>query len=329
MSIKKLFFFCLLSIGIIHIVVGEKSDSLSHNSKKNGYESCIVRPTFFEFSIRSLPAVNFYPRTDIPEVDEFNSNKLYTFKLNIPIILSNKLDVIAQLRYKNEQLHLGEFEDAYKKKIHFNNAGLSFVYQYNFNENYYLAGHFGGSFKSDKYNFEHFSSILDYSNSLLFGKNIDYGKIGLGAIFGNSLGRFSIYPLFLFDYEISDKWKLEMKLPKELKIRRILSPDNFYLIGGAEIRAASYFISEDILPNEKNLEYRRAAVELNIGIEKEISDFLWFGAELGITQPFYSALVRSGESTRNKLFDFDNSFTPYGSISIYIVPPRSLFHKIR
>jgi hypothetical protein len=329
MNIKKLFFFSLLSIGIIHIVVGEKSDSLSHNSKKNRYESCIVRPTFFEFSIRTLPAINFYPRRDIPEADDFNRNKLYSFKLNIPLILSNKLDVIAQLRYKNEQLHLGEYDDAYKKKIHFDNAGLSLMYQYNFNGNFFLAGHFGGSFKSDKFNLEQYSSILDYSSSLLFGKNFDYGKLGIGAIFGNSLGRFRIYPLFLFDYEISDKWKLEVKLPKELKIRRILQPDNFYLIGGAEIRAASYFISEDILPDEKNLEYRRGAVELNIGIEKEISDFLWFGAELGITQPIYSALVKRGDPTRKKLFDFNHSFTPYGSVSIYIVPPSSLFNKIR
>ena len=120
-----------------------------------------------------------------------------------------------------------------------------------------------------------------------------------------------------------------MKLPKEIQIRRILKPDNFYLVGGADINAAAYFISDDIYEGLKNLEYRRAAIDLRIGIEKEIYDFLWIGADIGITQPVYSALVHSGQPTRNKLFDFNHSFTPYGSLSIYLVPPKALFNKFR
>lgn len=329
MYIKKLFFLGLLTICVNDAVIGQKSDSIAIKSKKSSFESCIIRPTFLEISVRSLPAINYYPASDIPQAGGFERNKLYSLKLNLPIILSKKLNVIAQLRYKNEQLHLGEYEDVYEREIHFDNAGLSIVYQYNFDNDLFLAGHFGGYFKSDKFNFEQYSSILDYNSSVLIGKNIEHGKIGFGAIFGNSLGRFSTYPLFLLDYDFSRKWRLEVKLPKEIKVRRIVRPDNLYLIAGAEVHGAAYFISEDILPDEKNVEYRRAAVEMNIGIEKEIADFLWFGAEFGITQPIYSALVRSGDPTRNKLFNFDHSFTPYGSVSLFIVPPRSLFKKFK
>jgi hypothetical protein len=329
MYIKKLFFLGLLTICVNYVVLGQKWDSIAIDSKKSSFESCIIRPTFLEISVRSLPAINYYPARDIPKAESFERNKLYSLKLNLPIILSKKLNVIAQLRYKNEQLHLGESEDVYEREIHFDNAGLSIVYQYNFDNDLFLAGHLGGYFKSDKFNFEQYSSILDYSSSVLIGKNIEHGKVGFGAIFGNSLGRFRTYPLFLLDYDFSRKWRMEVKLPKEIKVRRIVRPDNLYLIAGAEIHGASYFISEDIIPDEKNIEYRRAAVEINIGIEKEIADFLWFGAELGITQPIYSALVRSGDPTRNKLFNFDHSFTPYGSVSLFIVPPRSLYKKFK
>ncbi len=329
MCIKKLFFLGLFAIGVNHIVICEKRDSLSNKVKKGNFSSCIIRTTFFEISMRSLPAINYYPASDIPQADDFERNNLFSLKLNLPIILSEKLNVIAQLRYKNEQLHLGEYEDEYDKEIHFDNAGLSFMYHYSFDNDLFLAGHFGGYFKSDKFSFKQYSSILDYNTSILIGKNIERGKIGLGAIFGNSLGRFSVYPLFLLDYDISNKWRIEVKLPKEIKVRRIIRPDSFYLIGGAEVHSASYYISEDFFPGENNIEYRRAAVEMNFGIEKEIVDFLWFGVEIGITQPIYSALVRSGNPTRDKLFDFKHTFTPYGSVSLFIVPPRSLFGKLK
>lgn len=329
MYIKLLLFLGLLAFGIPQMVICAETDSLSTNSKHSTFKSCIVRPTFFEMSMRSLPAVNYYPARDISQPTDFENNKLFSLKLNLPIILSDKLSVIAQLRYKNEQLHLGEYEGMDEKEINFDNAGLSFLYQYNLNNDLFLAGHFGGYFKSDKFSFEYYSSILDYNTSLLIGKNTEFGKIGVGAIFGNSLGRFRVYPLFLLDYDISSKWRIEAKLPKEVKVRRVIRPDSFYLIAGAEVRGASYFISEDIFPDKKNIEFRRASVELNIGIEKEIVDFLWFAAEIGITQPIYSALVESGKPTRDKILDFDHSFTPYGSISLYIVPPRSLFKKLK
>jgi hypothetical protein len=120
-----------------------------------------------------------------------------------------------------------------------------------------------------------------------------------------------------------------MKLPKEIQFRRILKEDNFYLLAGAEVNGAAYFISENIYNGLENIEYRRAAVDLRIGLEKEIYDFLWIGADVGITQPIYSALVESGKPTRNRLFDFDHSFTPYGSISIYLVPPKSWMSKLK
>lgn len=327
----KLFSFriCItVVLGIIwQYASSQKQDSLYINSSKSGIKLTNVRPAFFEFSYRTLPAINHYPHED--QFSNFEANKLIKVKLNVPLLLSKKLAIISQLRYRNEQLHLGNDLFENESDIHFDNLGMSFMVKYQFDNAYYIAGHVGGFFKSDRLTFERYSSILDYNSSLLLGKNLQLGSVGIGAIFGNSLGRFRLYPLFLFDYQLSNSWKLEMKLPKEIQLRRIITPDNFYLTVATKVNGASYFISQDIYENRNNLEYRRAAVDLNIGLEKEIIDMLWIGVDFGITQPIYSALVETGQPTRNKLFDFDHSFTPYGSISIYLVPPKSFYNKLK
>jgi len=305
----------------------QKSDSLKQILSKKNIKLYGVRPTFLHFSVRTLPAINDFPSNDQFRTADYSTNKSYKIKLNVPVLISNRLSIIGQLRYNNEQLHLGEDVLDNEKDLHFDNAGMSLIIKYNLKNSYYIGGHISGFFKSDKLTFEQYSSILDYSGSFIMGKDIDRGSIGFGAIMGNSLGRFRLYPMFLLDYQFSDTWKLEMKLPKEIQFRKMLKPDNFYLIAGAEVNGASYFISERIYEGMDNIEYRRAAVDLRIGIEKEIYDFLWIGVDLGFTQPVYSALVESGQPTRNKLFDFNQSFTPYGSLSLYIVPPRSLFNK--
>lgn len=304
-------------------------DSISVISAEKKAKLYKIRPTFLEFSYRTLPAINYYPGDNNQKETSYEQNKIYNIKLNIPLIMSPKLSVFGQLRYKNEQLHLGEDIHENEKEIHFDNFGMSFLMKYKLNNNFYLAGHIGGFFKADNMTFENYSSILDYNSSLIFGKDIEYGTIGFGALLGNSLGRFRAYPLFLLDYQFSNKWKLEVKLPKEIQFRRILKEDNFYLLAGAEVNGAAYFISENIYNGLKNIEYRRAAIDLRIGLEKEIYDFLWIGADVGITQPLYSALVESGKPTRNRLFDFNHSFTPYGSISIYLVPPKSWMSKMK
>lgn len=307
----------------------QSEDSISTKVPKNAIKLCKIRPVFFEMRVRSLPAINYYPSSDQLGESGYKNNKSYNIKLNLPIVLSKKLDVIGQFRYNNEQLHLGNGILSEEKDIHFDNLGMSVLLKYKFNDTYFLAGHFGSFFKADKLSFESYNSILDYSSSIVVGKNLDLGSIGFGAIVGNSLGRLRLYPLFLLNYQLSEVWNLEVKLPKEIQLRRIIKPDNFYIVGGAEVNGAAYFISQDIEPGVTNLEYRRAAIDLRIGIEKEIVDFLWVGVDFGITQPIYSALVKSGQPTRNKYVDLGHSFTPYGSISIFLVPPKSLFNKMR
>lgn len=307
----------------------QETDSLSINSPQKGIKYNRVRPTFLHFSVRTLPAINDFPQEKQQPNTDYNINKSYNIKLNLPLVYSDRLNIIGQVRYKNEQLHFGYDMANEEKEIHFDNVGVSFLFKYKFKNEYYIGGHAGGFFKADELAFERYASILDFNSSIVIGKDLPLGTIGFGGLVGNSQSRLTMYPLFLFEYQLSNSWKVEMKLPKEIQFRKIIKPDNFYLIGGAEVNAANYFISEGIFDNNQNLEYRRAAVDFRIGLEKEIYDFLWFGLDVGATQPIYSALVQSGEPTRNKVFDFGHSFTPYASFSVFLVPPKSMMRKFK
>jgi hypothetical protein len=199
------------------------------------------------------------------------------------------------------------------------------------NEELFLAGHIGGALKTDKYQFQRFSSILDYNSSIVFGKENRprNSRIAFGVILGNSLGRFQVAPVFIYDRQFSQNWTLEMKLPKEIVVRRIVKSDNFYLLGSVEAVGASYFLSNDIYPGANDIEYRRTALEFKLGIEKEIHDWLWFGVDAGITQPLRSSLVNAGDVSRNSFHNFEHQFTPFVNLSVFAVPPRKLFNKIK
>ena len=129
-----MFGMCLISTH----VNSQDRDSTILNLSKSGIRVCDVRPTFFEMSVRTLPAINHYPvATNIAD-GRFKSNRLYTIKLNMPVILSQKLDIISQLRYKNEELNLGGFSEVNEKEIHFDNLGMSIMFKYKFDNTYFV-----------------------------------------------------------------------------------------------------------------------------------------------------------------------------------------------
>lgn len=296
----------------------------------NPFELSNIRPAFFKLSYRTLPAVSNYSYGEFQNVD-FERNHLIEAELTLPVIFTKKFKLLAQLRHKSEYLNLGEIEGVYEKDLILKNTGVIFLYKLKLNEQLFLGGHFGGALKTDQYQFQRFSSILDYNSSIVFGKENRQrnGRIAFGVILGNSLGRFQIAPLFIFDHQFNSKWMVQMKLPKELMLRRILKSDNFYFLGSIEATGASYFLSDDIYPGANDIEFRRTAIEFKLGIEKEIHDWLWFGVDAGITQPLRSSLVNAGDPSRNSFHDFGHHFTPFVNLSLFAVPPRKLFNKMK
>jgi len=300
-----------------------EGDTLAVSEKQKPSLS-LIRPAFFEFSYRTLPAVNAFPED---KRSNFEANKHYRIKLNIPIKLSGKLNVIGQLRYNNEQLHLGRNLNMEEQDIHFDNLGASLLFKYQLENRFFIAGHTSGAFKADKIQLTSYNSIFDFSSSALLGKNTEYGQIGGGLIVGNSMGRFRIFPLLLLDYQVTNKFRVEMKLPREAFARLIIKPDDFYIKSGFEVNAAAYSVSQ-ILPSlPANIEFRRASLDFRTSLEKELYDFLWLRIDAGLTVPINSAIVERGLPTNERLIRFDQSISPFTGFSIYLVPPEKLFDR--
>lgn len=288
--------------------------------------NCFQRPKFFEINVSTLPAIKSYPLENAQGNEEFEGNRLIEAKLNVPLFLKPEFKLISQLRYKNEILNLGE-GDYYEKELTLNNTGITFLYQWFYKEGYFLAGHAGAAIKSDFYDIQYLSSMLDYSASVIVGKQKNDQTMGLGLMLGNSLGRFKILPILVYENRLGPNWSINAYVPKELRLTRRLVHDSFYLTLSLEGNGASYFFHESSLAEFPAVEFRRRAIDLKVGLEKEIKDWLWAGLYAGATQPLRSILVAGGEPARNRLHNFNQKTSPFVSFSLFVVPPRELYNR--
>ena len=286
------------------------------------------RPKFFEFNFQSLPAIKTLPANSEYPVEYYDDNRLIETQLSFPVWLGDKFKVFSQIKYKNEVLNLGGLDDDNQQSIYFKNAGISLLAKWQLNERDALISHFSTSLKSDRFRWSYFREYYDISNSFAWERRVskDY-SYGAGFIWSNSWGRVRYSPIFIYNRRLPGNYLLDLKLPKSARIYKLLN-DGFYLYTEIEGNAAAYNIQKTIF-DRNNLEYRRASVDLKMGMEKEIHDFLWCSFEAGYGIPFRSFLVNSGDRTRDRLHDFNTPPNPFVKFSIFAVPPKSLFNKIK
>lgn len=289
--------------------------------------NCFQRPAFFRINYRNLPAVRSIPQEYMDYNNRIESNRLIDAELNLPVILKPDFKLVTQLKYKNEDLNLGESQLG-ENEIRFKNAGILFGYQWFYKDEFFIAGHIGGALKAEKHDLSHLRSILDYNGSVVWG--IDNGRFtaGAGILAGNSLGRFKILPLIVYEKQINKTWYIDAKLPKKLTVTKSLIPDDLYTYGSIEGEGATYFMNDHLLKSYDNIEYRRRSVDIKLGLEKELHDWMWAGLEIGITQPITSVLVEQGQPSRKNIHNFDNGFTPFVNLSLFVVPPRALYNRL-
>ncbi len=287
--------------------------------------SCFQRPRFLDISYRTLPAIQQYPAEGAGDQD-FEGNRLFEGKLSVPIVLKSDFKLVSQLRYKNESLNLGEINDD-DRVVTLNNSGLALMFQWFYKENHFLGGHLGASLKSNRYTMPRFSSQLDVNTSIIAGRQRGEEVLALGVAFAHNLGRVQVLPVGIYERRLGALWHISAHLPKELTVSRALVPDNFYLVFALEGNGAAYYLQEGTLAEFSDVEYRRRSIDLRVGLEKEIKDWLWCGAYTGVSQPLRSLLVESGQPSRYRVHNFDQSVNPFVNVSLFAVPPRSLYQK--
>jgi len=307
---------------------GQQVDSLAIGTDKTSGLDCFQRPAFFNLNYRTLPAVSSLPENAGTDIPDFEGNKLIEASLAFPVIMKNDFKLLGQLRFKNEWLYLGD-DDNHAGQYDFKNAGLLMGYQWHYRDNLFIVGHLSGALKSNVMGFDQFGSKLDYSGSVMWGRDDENGMMAIGVLLGNKLRRFNIYPLLMYQKQFSNSWFIDAKLPKVLKLSKAIRHDNLYIHGVVEGNGASYYIDDpDASDGYHELEYRRKAIDLYVGVDKEIHDWLWGSVQLGLTQPLYGVLVQPGDPARDRVHNFRQGFTPFINFSLFAVPPRALYRKL-
>lgn len=287
------------------------------------------RPKFFSISYQSIPSINSTPNYAETTPGNYESNRLVDARLALPLWLGERSKIFTQLKYKNEVLNLGESSNFNDHDIHFKNAGISFLWKYELNNRDHLISYFSTSIKSDRLVFNNLKKHLDYSNSILWERSLNEdSKYGFGVIWANTWGRFRVAPVFSFEHRFKNNFLIDLKLPKEASVIKLLN-NGCYSYINLSLNGATYFIHENLYDTYQDVEYRRAAIDFTLGVDHEIHDWLWVGFNAGYSVPFRSFLLNSGDRSRNYIYDFSLNNDPVFSISLFAVPPSSLYNKLK
>lgn len=303
----------------------------AHCQESNLGEEYLYRPKFFQFTLTQLPEsrVAFRPENGLgtaPEQSE--DNREISTKLRIPLKMSGKLKLVSELKYKNEFVSLRpsvETEDW--ERVDFRNAGISLFYDYQINDTYYLMGHLGANKQGDEIGQVQLDVAANYGASILLGKHTsEICRVGFGLKVGNNLGRFNVIPIFMYNRKMGNRVYLDLILPKQAQVRYAFSR-KFFGFFSAEADGSNFAFTG--LHGDEVLEYRRRQVDFKFGFEYEIHDWLWMGANVGYALPINSVIVNKGDRTRNQIHNFGTNGSTVANISLFMVPPRSLFAKLK
>jgi len=205
-------------------------------------------------------------------------------------------------------------------------AGVRLLYRRKLERNRFIIATLGASINGDRLDFNY----LEYANTnflFLIGKDLNpRTRLAYGVAFSFDLGIPAVYPVFVYEHRMAQRWKVEMRLPKNIQLRYCFS-DKAYLAAKVSIAGASYHLEKELLQGYDKLELRRSALRAGLAFDREIYDWLWFRGEAGVTKPINLFISEPGEGRPNSLIDVRINQIPYAHFTLYLVPPRKICEK--
>jgi hypothetical protein len=293
------------------------------------------RPKFFEFKYAGVE--NFDVRTSSEEFPDSRStvdlNKRISLKLRAPLLLKPKFNLLLGIHIKREFF---EFQDTQPAGSPFfsdfsrqflSNAGMSLILKKNITEDKFYYAFWNGSLNSDELGFSDFRDKLKTSVVFIYVKNINaITQIGYGGGFGYIFGGASVFPVFIYNKTFTEKWNLEMMLPKSLTMRYSPMPET-YVMFKVDVDGASYFIKNQPIEGYNKLNFQRSAVNAGIYLEREIYDFIWFGVSAGYNFPINIYLSEPRKPRREGIVILEADPAPMLSFSLFVVVPKKIYYK--
>ena len=257
-------------------------------------------------------------------------NRRLNLKLTLPILNKPGLKIAGGLRYFVEEFQfddLGLSDNSLYRTLEdrpLKSLGATFYISKPFKGNKYLLTRISTSLNGDYQRSEiSVSDVLRQSVAFLYGVKMSPRRsMAFGVNFSNNFGQFGVIPLLSYNASWNRNWLFESLLPIHARLNYISNSEKNIYIAEMKLEGGNYkfFADEGILANDR-LFLRKGEVQFSLNYEREIHDWLWFGAEVGLR-------VNLENDITDRVFDKDPFLNNdikkafLTSFSIFIVPPR-------
>lgn len=288
------------------------------------------RPKFFQFTYQNLPSSSNLISTGgqaITFTDLKDDNRLVSAKLRVPLIIKGKATLIGEAGFKNERSFFGEtVAQPVENPLKLNNLNIGLIGEYDLPSGNQLGFYARGSIRSDDLDIND-GSQYSYTFSAIYQfRRINNQQLGLGLYASSAFGRVRVFPSVLYKKSISDRLILDAMLPKDVSLTYRVN-DRLNYVAELSAEGSSYLITRATLDGYGALEYRRSHIGLAFGIEKLLCDMAGVSITAGVAQPLNAVLVEPGKPTRDRVWTFDQTFTPFIKVSLFAVPPSKLWSR--
>ncbi len=261
-----------------------------------------------------------------------NGHQRIQYKVKVPLLNSESMKIILGFQYFVEQF---EFEKAENSDYalfrsledrNLRSIGLSTYLVKSFRGDNYamlrLRGSLNGDYGRD---ISPASDFVKFSITPLYGwKKNSKLSYGIGLSYGYTFGRASIYPVFAYNRTFNEHLGVEATLPASIRLRWNISPKDLFYIG-AKVGGSSYrirFADSTVFGEYKTLELQRSEVKFFLNYDREIYDFIWFGASAGIRQNVNFRLREDPTRRATTIIEGNLDAAPFVNVSLFLVPPR-------
>ena len=297
-------------------------------AKDNGIDLMFPRAKFFELTYRNYPYAQASPSGESNDGDEEGEGHVIKTRLRFPMILSSKFKLIGQVGYQHERIHIPE-EAGDFGNVAFQKLGFTLIGEQKLKNDKFLLGVVSASSRSEKRSFKNMPSPNSFGASFVVGKEYgDYNKLGFGVASGVNMGRVSVSPVVTFSKRIDQRNFIDAMLPRNITYRHLMS-NKFYFYSSIEANNFNYSFADRVFQEVSDLEVRRTELAFNMGLEREIHDWLWMSFEMGLTKPLRNVIIEQGERSRHYLSSFNDHIQPVISLSLFAVIPQSIVNKLR
>ena len=260
---------------------------------------------------------------------EIEEERLIKAKVGIPLYIKNGTILGAQLKYYEHRFDFDQEDQPLVDNLFqhldtrkFTSAGIRFFYQKDMKTNQQLKLITGAELRSDVFQWNNNTSSY-FISGMYTWKQSSTSEIGAGLVLNRNMGLTAVYPLFVYNKDLSPRWALNLTLPKSAALRYNWNERNF-LIATTALNGWRYNISQGMDTTEP-MTLRRVDLQLSLSWEHELHDWLWFGVDVGYSKNLQYFLTNTGDRRSEALIDLNSQDALYSKISIFIVPPRKFF----